>query len=117
MIRPRIGITCDLNQREFPEEPVERDRHTLMDAYVLAITKAGGIPILLPSLEDESEALALIDVFDALVISGGGHDIDPELFGERRKPGKAKVRAFNPKIENNGWNSGHTIVEIVNTYY
>lgn len=86
MIRPRIGVTCDLNQRKFPEEPQERDRHTLMDAYVKAITKAGGVPILLPSLEDENDALALIDVFDALVISGGGHDIEPELFGERRIP-------------------------------
>ena len=43
-----------------------------------------------------------------------GSALSLELFGERRKPGKAKVRAFNPKIENNGWNSGHTIVEIVN---
>jgi putative glutamine amidotransferase len=97
MIRPRIGVTCDLNQRVFPEEPVERDRHTLMDAYVQAITKAGGIPILLPSLEYENDAFALIDVFDAVIISGGGHDIDPGLFGERRIPecGPANGRRAN----------------------
>ena len=43
-----------------------------------------------------------------------GSALSLELFGERSKTGKAKVRAFNLKIENNGWNSGHTIVEIVN---
>ncbi|MEE9255777.1 MAG: gamma-glutamyl-gamma-aminobutyrate hydrolase family protein [bacterium] len=86
MIRPRIGITCDLTQRKFPEEPKERDRHSLMDAYVHCITKAGGIPILLPSMEDEKDARSLIEMLDALVISGGGHDIDPELYGERHQP-------------------------------
>jgi glutamate dehydrogenase len=43
-----------------------------------------------------------------------GSALSLELFGERRKLGKAKVRAFNPKVENDGWRSGHTIVEIVN---
>jgi putative glutamine amidotransferase len=86
MIRPRIGITCDLNKREFPEEPKERDRHCLMDAYVLAVQKSGGLPLLLPSLGGECSALAYLDGLDALIISGGGHDIDPELFGEKRLP-------------------------------
>ncbi|HBK81425.1 MAG TPA: hypothetical protein DDZ83_17455 [Nitrospinae bacterium] len=86
MIRPRIGITCNLTKRRFPEEPFERDRHSLMDAYVHAISKAGGVPILLPSMEEEKDALSLIEVMDALVISGGGHDIDPEIFGEMRRP-------------------------------
>jgi putative glutamine amidotransferase len=86
MIRPRIGITCDLTQSQFPEEPTERDHHTLMDAYVISVQKSGGIPILLPSMEDEKDALAYLDILDALIISGGGHDIDPEFFGEMRLP-------------------------------
>jgi len=86
MIRPRIGITCDLTKHRFPEEPLERDRHSLMDAYVYAIAKAGGVPILLPSMQEEKDVLSLIEMLDALVISGGGHDIDPELFGEQRQP-------------------------------
>lgn len=86
MIRPRIGITCDLNKRKFPEEPKERDRHCLMDAYVSAVQKAGGLPLLLPSLEEECSALAYLDGLDALIVSGGGHDISPEAFGEKRMP-------------------------------
>ncbi len=35
-------------------------------------------------------------------------------FGHQRKPGEPKLRAYNPKIEQHGWQSTHTIVEIVN---
>jgi len=35
-------------------------------------------------------------------------------FGEQRKAGQAKVRAYNPQIEQHGWQSTHTVVEIVN---
>jgi glutamate dehydrogenase len=45
-----------------------------------------------------------------------GSALSFELFDERRKPGKAKVRAFNPKVENDCSRSSHTIVEIVKEY-
>jgi glutamate dehydrogenase len=35
-------------------------------------------------------------------------------FARRRGPGVARVRVFNPSIEEHGWQSTHTIVEIVN---
>jgi glutamate dehydrogenase len=35
-------------------------------------------------------------------------------FARKRAPGEARVRAFNPTIEDQGWLSKHTIVEIVN---
>ncbi len=35
-------------------------------------------------------------------------------FGATRKPDCSKVRAYNPSIEEHGWRSSHTIVEIVN---
>lgn len=35
-------------------------------------------------------------------------------FGRGRRPGKAKIRAFNPTLEQHGWTSRHTIVEMVN---
>jgi glutamate dehydrogenase len=34
-------------------------------------------------------------------------------FGEHRQPGQAKVRVYNPQIEQHGWQSTHTIVEVV----
>jgi glutamate dehydrogenase len=35
-------------------------------------------------------------------------------FGERRRPGQAKIRVYNPDPAADGWSSPHTIVEIVN---
>ena len=35
-------------------------------------------------------------------------------FARRRTPGQARVRVFNPTIDEHGWQSTHTIVEIVN---
>ncbi|HZU91396.1 MAG TPA: NAD-glutamate dehydrogenase domain-containing protein, partial [Stellaceae bacterium] len=35
-------------------------------------------------------------------------------FAERRRPGQAKIRVYNPDPVKDGWSSRHTIVEIVN---
>jgi glutamate dehydrogenase len=35
-------------------------------------------------------------------------------FGANRKPGVAKVRLFNPTVEENKWGLEHTVIEIVN---
>ncbi len=35
-------------------------------------------------------------------------------FARRREPGKARVRVFNPGVQEHGWQSTHTIIEIVN---
>ncbi|HEX6011563.1 MAG TPA: hypothetical protein VFY87_07130, partial [Geminicoccaceae bacterium] len=35
-------------------------------------------------------------------------------FSQERPPGQAKLRVYNPKLEQHGWQSTHTVVEIVN---
>ncbi len=35
-------------------------------------------------------------------------------FAHKRQPGGPKIRVFNPRLDEHGWRSGHTIVEIVN---
>src|SRR5918996_3571116 len=35
-------------------------------------------------------------------------------FGQQRSPGEARGRVYNPQIERHGWQSTHTIVEVVN---
>jgi glutamate dehydrogenase len=35
-------------------------------------------------------------------------------FARKREPGRARVRVFNPSVEEHGWQSTHTIVEMVN---
>ena len=34
-------------------------------------------------------------------------------FARKREPGQTKVRVFNPSIAEHGWQSTHTIIEIV----
>ena len=34
-------------------------------------------------------------------------------YAAQRRPGEAKVRAFNPRVEKHGWHSPHTVIEIV----
>src|SRR5215510_2431220 len=35
-------------------------------------------------------------------------------FARKREPGKPKLRVFNPTIEEHGWQSTHTVIEVVN---
>ncbi|HKY95842.1 MAG TPA: NAD-glutamate dehydrogenase, partial [Kiloniellales bacterium] len=35
-------------------------------------------------------------------------------YAEQRKPGKAKIRIYNPTTQRDGWDSPHSVVEIVN---
>src|SRR5437667_10975660 len=35
-------------------------------------------------------------------------------FARKRDPGRARIRVFNPTLEEHGWQSTHTIIEIVN---
>ncbi|MCV6585003.1 MAG: NAD-glutamate dehydrogenase [Marinibacterium sp.] len=35
-------------------------------------------------------------------------------FAARRSPGTARVRMYNPRMSEHGWNSSHTVLEIVN---
>jgi putative glutamine amidotransferase len=74
--RPRIGLTVD----------VEEGRGVLLlqRAYADAVADAGGLPVLLPPLA--SEAAALLDLCDGLVVTGGAFDVPPELYGEARRP-------------------------------
>ena len=55
--------------------------------------------------EDEMMARALEDVY--------GATLSCWQFIQQRKAGESRVRVFNPDYENHGWQSMHTVVEIV----
>ena len=35
-------------------------------------------------------------------------------FGAKREPDRAKVRVYNPNLEEHGWKSDHTVIEMIN---
>ena len=35
-------------------------------------------------------------------------------FGGNRAPGTTKIRIYNPRFDSDGWQSGHTVIEIIN---
>ncbi len=85
-----------------------------LDAICAAALQAGGEesrPIcaqaVRPRLSDKDLAAAPADQRAAAAISLLG-------FARRRLPGVAKVRIFNPSLADHGFESRHTIVQIVN---
>ena len=61
MTRPRIGITTSL----------EDGRQTLDRLYVVAVERAGGLPIIVPILESAEAASNFAALLDGLLITGG----------------------------------------------
>jgi putative glutamine amidotransferase len=54
----------------------------VINAYVGAVVRAGGTPVILPTaLDDDCHVDAIVDRVDALLLSGGG-DIHPQEYGE-----------------------------------
>ncbi len=78
MTRPVIGIDCNLKMRERYGE--EYPQHELRREYSDAIELAGGVPILLPIIEDPRLVDEQLDIVDGLLLSGGP-DLDPRLYG------------------------------------
>lgn len=78
---PLIGLTTSVTPDDDPG-PVPHRAH-VNRAYVLAVQRAGGVPVLLPPYLDAPTLQALWERLDGLVLTGGG-DIAPERFGEQR---------------------------------
>jgi len=63
----------------------KEDTSRIADAYVNAVLKAGGTPILIPLITDEKSLGEIVSRIDGLILSGGG-DIYSQLFGEELHP-------------------------------
>jgi len=83
--RPIIGITANAVLDEsgrfenFWRSYVNED-------YVVSVLKAGGVPIILPIIDDEEAIRKQLESVDAVVFTGGDADVNPKLYGEKALP-------------------------------
>jgi anthranilate synthase component 2/putative glutamine amidotransferase len=91
----RIGIST---YRETTSWGIwQRDAATLPTTYVDCIAAAGGIPLLLPPIDDINVAKQVVEALDGLVISGGP-DVDPALYDE-----PAHATTDEPRVQRDAW--------------
>src|SRR5687767_4655483 len=91
MTSPIIGVTTSA---ERTEKGVERA--FVNAAYVRAVQRAGGVPLLLTPFHSV-ESLARLGI-DGLLLTGGG-DIDPARFGEAPHAKTDLVSAERDELE------------------
>ena len=58
-------------------------RIVVSNSYILAITEAGGLPVVLPTAADAEVIAEYVDLVDGLVLIGGG-DIPPSAYGQQK---------------------------------
>ena len=75
MGKPIVGITTYLTPAAWGAW--QQDAALVPAAYVRAVVRAGGAPLLVPPGAPYEETL---DIVDGLIFSGGS-DLDPELYG------------------------------------
>ncbi len=75
--KPLIGINTGVRDIEKPDQPF----FTVRTTYTDAIHAAGGVPILVPAVEDPEIIAAHADLCDGFIFTGGP-DLDPTLYGQ-----------------------------------
>ncbi len=88
-MRPLIGITTDIKDGSFVIE----------DAYARAVAKAGGIPVLIPSIPGKPALLKeTVARIDGLLLPGS-RDMDPKYYREEPHPKLRPMSAERTETE------------------
>src|SRR5215831_18505760 len=80
-MQPLIGIPCHAIIRAETGRPIYANNRS----YVHAVESSGGLPILIPMLNDLTALAALLSRLDGLLLSGG-IDLHPSRYGEEVHP-------------------------------
>jgi putative glutamine amidotransferase len=85
MKKPVIGITCSMRKEDKKREfPTAYAFEYLNRPYSKAVEKAGGLPMLLPNLENLKLIENILSLTNGLLVSGGG-DVSPKLYNQEAK--------------------------------
>jgi len=84
-MKPLIGISCRL------ESKPEGDWFYLQREYSEAVLAAGGVPVMLPLLDDVAYLSAVAVRLDGVLLSGSTSDVDPARYASERHPEVTRV--------------------------
>lgn len=74
MKKPLIGV--------LPLYDTGKESYWMLPGYMKGIEEAGGVPVMLPLSTDPDVIKTIANTFDGFLFTGG-HDINPELYGEK----------------------------------
>ena len=94
MAQPVIGLTLD---SEPPGGYSQLPWYALRENYCAAVTRAGGLPVLLP--HEVEQADAYLRTIDGLVVTGGAFDVDPAIFGAETRHASVKTKDRRTQFE------------------
>lgn len=86
--RPLIGLTGNFAEGEA----------RLAERYYRSVAEAGGVPVIIPPLDDKDAIINTLDSIDALVLTGGG-DFNPLWAGEEPSPRLHSINIHRDKAE------------------
>jgi putative glutamine amidotransferase len=90
--RPTIGVTAateSVSYGAWSKVPAFMSPAS----YVRAVQRAGGRPVLLlPDPEDAEDPEGVLGMIDALIVTGGAGDVDPDLYGQEPHPETGPVQ-------------------------
>lgn len=71
---------------------------TLRDAYHKQIVRAGGVPVIIPPVDDEQVINDTLERLDGIIFTGGG-DFDPKWFNEAPHPKLGTINTVRDHAE------------------
>ena len=93
--KPVIGVTTGYRRGGlFDSAPhstvAEKDWHLLQGDYIRLIERLGGVPLLIPMLENEDSLRPLLAGLSGILFTGGP-DIAPHYYGKQSEPGMGRI--------------------------
>jgi len=84
-MKPVIGVTPDFNAGDRQDMGGQEPTYFLRARYIRAIEELGGIPLIIPLVDDPVSRRRLLDGVDGVLLTGSGPDLPPGLYGERQQ--------------------------------
>jgi putative glutamine amidotransferase len=95
-MQPIIGITAgEIHDADHKWSPVIYGQSY---TYVEAVSRSGGVPVIVPLLKDLDELRQLYNRLDGILFAGG-NDVSPHLYGQEPYPTTKHVSDFRDQTE------------------